>query len=426
MTTTSEPPSDDSHAQERPCRVLVVGQTPPPYHGQSIMLERLIQGNLAGVELHHVRLAFSKSMDDVGRFQWGKVFHLLGVLGRMVAARVAGGVNILYYPPAGPQRVPMWRDLLLLIATRWMFRKTIFHMHAGGISSLHEQLSPPVRWLFRRAYFYPDAVVRMSDRTPDDARGLRARAEFLVPNCADDEWETYRGLREVRGSEAGRPAAAPLRLLYLGTVCETKGILDLLAACRRLAQGGTPFELHIVGSFQPAAFQAKLRQQLADLDLQPHVVIHGQLTGRDKFMTFAQADVFCMPTFYENEAFPCVLLEAMSFGLPVVATRWRGIPSIVDHGVTGWLVAPHDVEGLTARLEELAREPALRERMGAAGRARFVREYTVQQHLDQMRRVFLAVAGEGPSPHPVALADSLNGAPASPTVPETRCQGATK
>ncbi len=355
------------------------------------MLQRLVQSHLDGIELQHVRLAFSRSMDEVGRFQLGKVFHLLSVILRVCWLRVFHGTDILYYPPAGPHRVPMWRDIMLLICTRWMFRRTIFHMHAGGISSLLRDLSPPVRWLFRRAYFYPDAVIRMSDRTPNDARGLCARAEFLVPNCADDEWEAHRQLRERWPTAPAQAEQKPLRLLYLGTLCETKGVLDLLEACQRLSQAGTRFELHLVGSFQPAGFESILRRRLEALGLTADTVIHGQLTGSDKFAMFATADVFCMPTFYESEAFPCVLLEAMSFGLPVVASRWRGIPSIVDDAVTGYLVEPHDVAGLADRLRELAGEPETRHQFGMAGRQKFLREYTVEQHLDLMRYVFLTV-----------------------------------
>ncbi|MEM8681028.1 MAG: hypothetical protein AAGF97_16915, partial [Planctomycetota bacterium] len=48
--------------------VLVVGQTPPPFHGQAMMLQRLLDSQPASVQLHHVRLAYSRTLDDVGRF----------------------------------------------------------------------------------------------------------------------------------------------------------------------------------------------------------------------------------------------------------------------------------------------------------------------------------------------------------------------
>jgi len=70
---------------------------------------------------------------------------------------------------------------------------------------------------------------------------------------------------------------------------------------------------------------------------------------------------FCFPTFFESETFGVVLLEAMQFSLPIVATRWRGIPSIITDGDNGFLVDPKDPIGLSEKLETLLRDPAMRD-----------------------------------------------------------------
>ena len=167
-------------------KVLVVGQTPPPWHGQAVMIDRLLRAPYERVRLYHVRMAFSESIDDVGRFRLGKLFHLLGVVLRIMYHRVVHGTKVLYYPPAGPNRVPMYRDLVILLSTRWMFRRTILHFHAGGISELYPQLSRPIQWLFRRALFGADAAVRISHGSPPDAIALEAKREFVVPYGIED------------------------------------------------------------------------------------------------------------------------------------------------------------------------------------------------------------------------------------------------
>ena len=121
-----------STSSGEPIKVLVVGQTPPPFHGQGIMLDRLVRSQMEGVELFHVRMAFSKNMNEVGRFEIGKLIHLVFVVASIVWHRVRYGISNLYYPPAGPNRIPMFRDFVILIATRWMFKKTIFHMQLSG------------------------------------------------------------------------------------------------------------------------------------------------------------------------------------------------------------------------------------------------------------------------------------------------------
>jgi len=92
------------------------------------------------------------------------------------------------------------------------------------------------------------------------------------------------------------------------------------------------------------------------------VNLAGVQSGDDKFRYYAQASIFCFPTFFESEAFPVVLLKAMQFRLPVDSTRWRGISAIVRDGVTGFLVPINDVAALAERLELLLVDDSLREK----------------------------------------------------------------
>jgi glycosyltransferase involved in cell wall biosynthesis len=184
-----------------------------------------------------------------------------------------------------------------------------------------------------------------------------------------------------------------LRILFVGMLSESKGLLDLVEACGRLSACGVPCRLEIMGAPESDEFIARLRARIVDLNLAHHVHFLGVLTGPEKFAAYAGSDVFCMPTFYERETFGIVFVEAMACGLPVVATRWRGVPSVVDDGETGFLVEPHDFNAVADRLAHLATSPQLREQMGVAGRNKFLREFTLPRHIERMRRVFLEVAG---------------------------------
>jgi glycosyltransferase involved in cell wall biosynthesis len=84
------------------------------------------------------------------------------------------------------------------------------------------------------------------------------------------------------------------------------------------------------------------------------------------------------PTFYHNECFPLVLLEAMEHGLPCISTTEGGIPGIVDDGKTGFLVPKHDVAVLADKILLLLNAPVLRSNMGKAGREKFEKEFTLE------------------------------------------------
>jgi glycosyltransferase involved in cell wall biosynthesis len=102
--------------------------------------------------------------------------------------------------------------------------------------------------------------------------------------------------------------------------------------------------------------------------------------------------VFCLPSYYEREGMPLVVLEAMQFSLPIVATRWRGIPSMVTDGETGFLVPVHDATATADSLERLLRDSDLRRALGRAARTVFEREFTLEIFTARMERALLAVA----------------------------------
>jgi glycosyltransferase involved in cell wall biosynthesis len=369
-------------------KVLVVGQTPPPLNGQGIMIQGLVNSELPGVEIIHVRMAFSSNMDELGRVRLSKVLHLFSLIAQIIYHRFADGVKILYYPPAGPERVPVVRDLVILLATRWLFQKTIFHFHAGGVSKLYATLPRWQQWLFRRAYFHADAAIRLSEFNPEDGRMMDAKREYLIPNGIVDACPEY----ATSSFPADRSKGA-MRVLYVGVMSEAKGVNVLVEACGTLAARQVPFEVEMMGQWESPSFAEKVKSRIQELNLGSHFKFLGVQHGADKNRSFERADLFCFPTHFECETFGLGLLEAMSFGLPVVASNWRGIPSVVDEGESGFLFEPCDAEALAERLARFSADHEMRERMGHAGRAKFEREFTFARHASRMRRAILETAG---------------------------------
>lgn len=365
--------------------VLVVGQTPPPFHGQAIMIQMLVDGPLADVKLHHVRMQFSGSIDEIGKVRLGKILHLFSVIAHIIWCRIRFRPSILYYPPSGPNRVPLIRDAIILLSVRWMFRTTVFHFQAAGCRDLISKLRFPWKWLILKAMRAPDVAIELSEFAPKDGSFLEAKRILRIPNAAADEFARYANLQRSDPN-------APTRLLYLGTVCEGKGVSVLIEACGILRNANASFHLDIVGSLESEDYHYLLEKEISRLKLNDQVTLHGQQVGPAKWKMFAQADVFCFPSHYRSEAFPCVLLEAMSFRLPIVSTSWRGIPSIVTSGENGLLAPPHDPQAIADHLQDLLRNADRRLKMGAEGRRRFEQEFTQSKFLERMRSVFLSLS----------------------------------
>ncbi len=369
-------------------RVLVVGQTPPPYGGQAIMIQSLLDGELQGVELFHVRMAFSRSMDEVGKLSAHKVLHTARVLGAIVYMRLRHGTDTLYYPPSGPSRGALLRDCALLLPTRWLFARTVFHFHAGGTATKLATLSLLERMLVRLALDAPDCSVRTSPLSPPDGEALHSRLDVVVPNGIEDPLASLpEGAVERAGG--GRPV-----ILFAGLLCASKGIDVLVEAAELLAREGRDFEVRAIGAWESPAYREQVLARVAALGLSERVRFPGVLTGERKTDAFSAADIFCFPSFFEAETFGVAVLEAMAFALPVVASDWRGLPALVADGVTGFVVPTHDARAVATKLAVLLDQPDRRRAQGAAGRDLFLSRYTRARYLEGMRQVFLRVAGE--------------------------------
>ena len=364
-------------------KIIAVAQTPPPFHGQAVMNQLLLEGDYSKVQFHHVRMAFSDDIQEVGVFRWKKIFHLVAVFFGIVGARFRTGAQVLYYPPASPNMVPFLRDCVLLIGTRWLFKKTVFHFHASGLKGFHERLPWPLQKVFRWAYGRPDLSISISSFAKADAEFFDSQVISVIPNGIPEP-DIVKKLHRSLAQNA-------LEILFCGMVSKEKGIAILLEACAHLKAKGVHFRFKIVGRAVSEADQKFFTEFIQSNQMEDIVQLTGPLHGDEKWKAYSCADLFCFPTFYSAETFPVVAIEAMMFGLPVVATNWRGLPDIVVDGKTGYLVSPKDSKAIAERLERLILNPDLRRTMGAAGRQRYEENFTVEKFRNSMESALASV-----------------------------------
>lgn len=170
------------------------------------------------------------------------------------------------------------------------------------------------------------------------------------------------------GEDAGR--IDPPLILSVGRLRSKKGLDVLIEACARLQQDGTAFRCEIIG-YGPE--EETLLSLIETLGLQQHVRLIGKLGHDEVLARMRAARIFALPCRIDadgdRDGIPNVILEAMAMGLPVVSTPVSGVPEIIEHGRTGWLVPPEDSEALAERLAALIDEGADAEVVCAARHA---------------------------------------------------------
>ena len=210
--------------------------------------------------------------------------------------------------------------------------------------------------------------------------GAPAGQTLVLPMGADVDGVRATGAGVVR---------CPGRVLFVGRLVEKKGLAVLLEALRSVPVG---WSLDVVGD---GPLRAGLEARAAGLPVR----FLGQLTKDDLARAYAGCDLLVAPSVPaasgDQDGLPVALLEAMSAGCPVVASRIAGIDEAVVDGETGLLVPPGDAAALAAALSRLLGDPDLRDRLGAAASAR-ADDYSVAALGRRYTDLLLRIAGREP------------------------------
>jgi len=215
--------------------------------------------------------------------------------------------------------------------------------------------------------------------------------------CAFIEEEHWPKVKVVHLGVDGKRLAPPgsrahdgpaLKVVTVGRLVPVKGHAKLIEAAAELRARGVPVEVTLVGG---GPRREALERLAARLEVADSVTFTGALGHDEVLRHYADADLFCLPSF--GEGLPVVLMEAMAMQLPVVASRIMGIPELVEHGEAGVLVTPGRSDFLADAIEELARDPELRRRMGQAGRRKVLEEFDLDASAQKLRDLFAELAG---------------------------------
>lgn len=366
--TAGTEPRGTANSAPRPV-LVVIGPLPPPYHGGSVATRFVLRSELQ----HHWQVAHldttdGRGLDNVGRMDIRNVIlalrHAAGLLRLLLTLRPA-----VVYVPIAQNTLGLLRDAAFVLPALALRRRVVLHVHGGGLRAYHDATTPWMRRLLRTMLARARRVIVLGHSLRPMLSGLvDGRRIAVLPNGTPDPFGTV----PDRSAREGR-----VRVLYLGNLLRSKGFLDVMQAVAWLRAEQLPVELHLAGDYAADADRRAAEELAASLG--DAVTFHGVVAGQTKLDLLRSADIFAFPSYYANEGHPYVVLEAMAAGLPVVATAHAAMGETVLDEETGLLVPARDPQRLTTALRRLVRDAALRARLGAAGRDRYSREYSLER-----------------------------------------------
>ena len=225
----------------------------------------------------------------------------------------------------------------------WLFcklfgKKWLVYVYGGSMDQVYEALPRRVRWLLRHTVFRADAVLLETKMTVNYFRQRRLCNAIWLAN--------FRAVSEPARPRAAETGKAATRFVFLGQVRPEKGLRVLIEACKELDDDLT---VDVYGPLMDGMTEADFKRSKARY--------RGAIAPNEVPATLQRYDALVLPTHYGGEGYPGVILEAYSVGIPVISTRWRAIPEIVDESSGMLIDDPDSASALSEAIQEFARHP---------------------------------------------------------------------
>ena len=249
-----------------------------------------------------------------------------------------------------------YRKAFFILVTKLFRRPLILHIHGGGFSHfLKKVFNRKIRKkVFIELLYLPDIIICLSEAKATELKSVINFPNIrIIPNPAPDiqyltRKSNYDSLDYV---------------LFTGWIEKEKGVFDLISVFSEIIKDNKKCRLILAGKGQITQ-----SNDLAEkLGINNHVTLTGWLEKEDIYELLTNASAFCLPSYCEGV--PMSILEAMAFGLPVVASKVGGVPDIIKNGENGLLFEPGNTKELKEKLFMLLDDDELRKKLGENAKA---------------------------------------------------------
>ena len=361
--------------------VLFVLHLPPPVHGAAMVGQYIHDSRVINDSFccRYVNLAMAGNIENIGRFSLSKINSLFRLIRTIRKEMKANRPDIVYVTPNATGGA-FYKDFVVVQAIKYWGGNVVFHFHNKGVEKNRKKI---INNILYKLFFKNAKVILLSDLLYTDICNYVKSSDVYF--CANGIPES--GVRNQVDWQIPR-------ILFLSNLIVSKGVLQLLDACQLMAEKNLDFECDFVGAETDEMTSNRFSQEVKNRGLEGRVHYLGKKYGEEKESIWNDADIFVFPTFYPNECFPLVLLEAMQHGLPCVSTDEGAISGIIEDGITGFIVEKKNPEQLAKRIQQLLSDVNLRHSMGIACRQKYEKDYTLSVFEKRMVEIFHEILSE--------------------------------
>lgn len=329
-----------------PIKIIMIGPFPKDkiFGGISAIICTFLSSN----SLHQYDITYFSTSSK------GNLVHKLVSMSinplRFLVYLVLNDVHILHIHTAS--WLSFYRKTIYILIGKLLRRKIILQIHGAEFNKFYSWGPGFNRKIISRVLNSVNLILALSERRANDVMEKTENRNIkMIFNPVNTSIFTSHSYKSKIGKK-------PKKVLFMGKLCERKGIYDLLETVPLVVKKFPNVKFMLCGDGEIA----NCRQICEQIGITPYVEILGWTTGNDKVRVLRNAYIFVLPSY--DEGLPVAILEAMSTGLPIISTRVGGIPDIIRDGVNGFLLEPGDIPGIADRIIKLLNEENLKQKIG--------------------------------------------------------------
>jgi glycosyltransferase involved in cell wall biosynthesis len=365
-------------------RVAIVGPLPPPLGGVQLLIDMQLHSSVGReFELRPVDTSKRQLRWAVERPTWKTPLYFVRDLFRLLGTLLSFRPRlVLVHAAPSPSFL---RDWVFMLVARVAGAKVVCHYHGTTHTKFPSCETPRGRAIGRFLMSAAHQVIVLGPTYQREMGAAWHRTLEWAPNVCDVE--LFRATPRDTPAPWLEPGDRPV--LYIGRLSAPKGIYDLFDAIPLVLERCPAARFVLVGVAEKESMEPVVRGEAEKRGITSRLVFLGSLEGRDKAVAFVTSEMIVVPSW--TEAFPLVIPEAMSAGLPVISTKVGAIPDFVKDGEDGFLVPVKDPDVLAARILRLLEDEPLRRRMSERERERAPKEFAIEVGCAKVAEVLRAV-----------------------------------
>ena len=311
-------------------KILFISPLPPPFYGSAMSSQFCLDilNDVDTCNVYNIKTNYSKDFDDIGSISFKKIMGFFVVLWKTFFYSVKIRPQIVYIMPA-TSGFGFIRDFSVSILARLINTNILYHLrtqitYSQGTGRLKRSI---LKFAFRKSR----VIILGKELITEIDSYFNANNIYILPNAIEgkltnNEYDSIINEKKIK----------PIKLTFISNMMRTKGWPLVLESAKRLKELDFPFLLNFAGAWPSKIEETDFFNFLTKNEITQNVKYLGYLNENEKHFLLRNTDILLFPT--EKEAFGRVIIEAMEFGIPVIANSIGSIPSIIIHDKNGFLL----------------------------------------------------------------------------------------